>query len=86
LCKYEKIQVNEKIGYSRDPDTSASYCPFFLLKIGKTGANFLDANLIQVAPECHDIGGAYLSISQHFWLKCIFLAAIKECVKRDTRD
>jgi hypothetical protein len=63
LCKYKKIRMNEKIGYSRNPDTSASYCPFFLLKIGKTGANVLDANLIRVAPECHDTGGACLSVS-----------------------
>jgi hypothetical protein len=24
-CKYEKIWMNEKIDYSRDPDTTASY-------------------------------------------------------------
>jgi hypothetical protein len=46
-----------KIIYSRNPDTTASYCPFSLLKKGKMGTNFLDANLIQVAPECRDIGG-----------------------------
>jgi hypothetical protein len=40
-----------KIGYSCDPNTTASYCPFFLLKRRKIGANFLDANLIQVAPS-----------------------------------
>jgi hypothetical protein len=50
LCKYEKIRMNEKTGYSRDPDTTASYCFFFLWKIGKSGANFLDANLIRVSP------------------------------------
>jgi hypothetical protein len=28
---------------------------------GRTGTNFLDANLNRVVPECHDIGGlAYL--------------------------
>jgi hypothetical protein len=26
-------------------------------KKGKIGANFLDANLIQIDPECHDTGG-----------------------------
>jgi hypothetical protein len=46
-----------KTGYSCDPNTAASYYPFFLLKRRKIGANFLDANLIRVAPECHDIGG-----------------------------
>jgi hypothetical protein len=46
-----------KIGYSCDPDTPASYCPFFLLKKGKTSAIFLDANLICVAPECRDTSG-----------------------------
>jgi hypothetical protein len=46
-----------KIHYSHDPDVTFSYCPFFLSKKGKISANFLDANLIQVAPECRDIGG-----------------------------
>jgi hypothetical protein len=46
-----------KTGYSCDPNTTTSYCPFFLLKRRKVGANFLDANLIWVAPECRDIGG-----------------------------
>jgi hypothetical protein len=46
-----------KTGYSYDPNTTASYCPFFLLERWKIGANFLDANLIQVAPECCDTGG-----------------------------
>jgi hypothetical protein len=46
-----------KIGYSLDLDTTAYNCPFFLLKTGKTCANFLDANVIWVSPECHDIGG-----------------------------
>jgi hypothetical protein len=55
-----------KKGYLHDPETIASYCPFFLLKIGKTSANFLDAKLIWVAPEYHDTGGACLSISRHF--------------------
>jgi hypothetical protein len=50
-----------KIGYSSDPNITASDCPLFLLKRRKTGANFLDANLIWVAPECRDTGGlAYL--------------------------
>jgi hypothetical protein len=50
-----------KIGYRRDPDTTASYCPFLLLKKGKTGAIFLDANLIRVALECRNTGElAYL--------------------------
>jgi hypothetical protein len=39
-------------GYSCDPDITASYCPFFLLKEkGKHVQNFLDANLIRVGPE-----------------------------------
>jgi hypothetical protein len=46
-----------KTGYLCNPDTTASYCPFFLLIKGKTGANFLDTNLIQEAPECHDTRG-----------------------------
>jgi hypothetical protein len=63
LGKYEKIRMDEKTGYSRDPDTTASYCPFFLLKIGEICANFLDANLIRVAPECHGTGRACLYVS-----------------------
>jgi hypothetical protein len=63
LCKYEKIRTIEKTGYSHDPDTSASYCPFFFLKLGRRGVNFLDANLIRVAPECRNPGGACLSVS-----------------------
>jgi hypothetical protein len=31
-----------KLGYSCNPNTSATYCPFFLLKKEKIGANFLD--------------------------------------------
>jgi hypothetical protein len=46
-----------KTCYSHNPDTSASYYSFFLMKKGKIGAKVLDANLIWVAPECHDIGG-----------------------------
>jgi hypothetical protein len=47
-----------RTGYSCDPDTTASYCPFFLLKEkGKHVQNFLDVNLIRVAPECHDTCG-----------------------------
>jgi CRISPR/Cas system-associated endonuclease Cas3-HD len=45
-----------KTGYSYDPHTTASYCSFFLLKKGKQVQIFLDANLIRVAPECHDTG------------------------------
>jgi hypothetical protein len=86
LCKYKKVQINEKIGYSRDLDSSASYCLFFLLKIGKTCAIFLDANLIWVTPECCNTGGAYPFVAWHFWSKCILSATIKECVKRDARD
>jgi hypothetical protein len=56
LCKY-KGSGSMRIGYSCDPDTIAFYCPFFLLKEkGKQVQNFLDANLIQVAPECRDTG------------------------------
>jgi hypothetical protein len=40
-----------KTSYSCDPDITASYYPFFLLKKGKTGTNFLVANIIRVAPE-----------------------------------
>jgi hypothetical protein len=44
--------------YSCDPDTTTSYCPFFLLKEkGKHVQNLLDANLIRVAPKCSDTGG-----------------------------
>jgi cytochrome c-type biogenesis protein CcmH/NrfG len=25
LCKYKKVRMNEKPGYSHDPDTTASY-------------------------------------------------------------
>jgi hypothetical protein len=48
-----------RIGYSCDPDTIASYCPFFLSKEkGKQVQNFLlDANLFRVALECRDAGG-----------------------------
>jgi hypothetical protein len=51
-----------RICYSCDIDTMASYYPFFLLEEkGKQVQNFLDANLIWVAPKCHDTGGlAYL--------------------------
>jgi CRISPR/Cas system-associated endonuclease Cas3-HD len=45
-----------KTGYSYDPHTTVSYCSFFLLKKGKQVQIFLDANLIRVAPECHDTG------------------------------
>jgi hypothetical protein len=41
-----------KTSYSHNPDTTASFCPFSLLKKKeKICANFLDANLIQVAPK-----------------------------------
>jgi hypothetical protein len=44
-----------RIGYSCDPDTTASYCPFFLLnEKGKHVQKILDANLIWVAFECRD--------------------------------
>jgi hypothetical protein len=46
LCNYKKNPDESKTGYSRDPDTTAFYCPFFLLKIGQICAHFLDANLI----------------------------------------
>jgi hypothetical protein len=40
---------------------SRHYCPLLSLlsffKKGKIGAIFLDANLIWVAPECHNTGG-----------------------------
>jgi hypothetical protein len=77
-----------KAGYSRDPDTTASYSPFSVLKKGKIGANFLDANLIQVAPECQNTGWLASSqpISWHFWLKFILSEAIKDCMKKDARD
>jgi hypothetical protein len=46
-----------RTGYLCDPDTTASYCPFFLLKEkGWQVQIFLDVNLIWVAPECHDAG------------------------------
>jgi hypothetical protein len=40
-----------KIGYSCDLDTTASYCPFFLLKKGEKHVqiSWMDANLIRVA-------------------------------------
>jgi hypothetical protein len=63
LCQYEKIRVNEKIGYSCDLDTITFYFAFSVLKIGKIGPICLDTKLIQVAPRCHDTGGACLSIS-----------------------
>jgi hypothetical protein len=48
-----------KTGYSCDPNTTASYHLFFLLK--EIGAQFLGANLIWVVLECRDTGGlAYL--------------------------
>jgi hypothetical protein len=44
-----------RIGYSCDPDTTDSYCSFFLLKEkGKQVQKVLDANLIWVALECRD--------------------------------
>jgi hypothetical protein len=46
-----------KTGYSHDPDTTASYCPFVLLKKRKTGAKVLDDNLIWVASDYRDTGG-----------------------------
>jgi hypothetical protein len=66
--------------YSYNSDTTTSYCPFFLLKKGKTSVNFLDANLIQVNPECGP------PVSWHFWPKCVLSEVIKECVKKDARD
>jgi hypothetical protein len=47
---------------------------------------FFYANLIWVDLEGRDIGRACLSISQHFWPKCVLLEAIKEYVKKDARD
>jgi hypothetical protein len=44
-------------GYLCNPNTTVFYCPLFLLKRRKTGANFSEANLIWVAPERRDIGG-----------------------------
>jgi hypothetical protein len=41
-----------------DLDTTASYCPFILLKEkGKHVQFFLDANLIRIALECRDTSG-----------------------------
>jgi hypothetical protein len=51
-----------KTGNSCDPNTPASNCPFFLLKRRKIGAEFSDAHLIRVAPECRDIGGLLVCI------------------------
>jgi hypothetical protein len=44
------------------------------------GVNFLDANLIWVAPECHDIGGL-ADLSWYFCLKCTLSKVINECIK-----
>jgi hypothetical protein len=71
-----------KIGYSGDPDTTASYYRFFLLKKGKTGANILDANLIQVALECHNIGGLAYLYHGTCGQKCVLLEVINEYVKK----
>jgi hypothetical protein len=51
-----------RTGYLCDPDTTASYCLFFLLKEKRRQVQkFLDANLIRVAHECrHADGLAYL--------------------------
>jgi hypothetical protein len=75
-----------EIGYSCDPDTATSYCPFFLLKKWKTGANFLDTNLIRVAPECHDTGGLACLYHGTFGQKYVLLEVIKEYLKKDARD
>jgi hypothetical protein len=45
----------------------------------------LDANLIRVAPEHRDTGGACLSVSRCFWPKCILSEAIKEMRAKDAR-
>jgi hypothetical protein len=52
-----------KMDYSCDPDTTISYCLFFLLKNRRKQVQifWMDASLIRVAPECCDTGGlAYL--------------------------
>jgi hypothetical protein len=48
----------------------------------KTGANFLDANLIRVAPEHQDTGRLACLCHDAFGQKCILLKALKECVKK----
>jgi hypothetical protein len=57
---------------------------------GKTGAIFLDANLIWVAPECHDAGGLaclYCGTFGENVKKCELSKAIRECVRgKDVRD
>jgi hypothetical protein len=71
-----------KIDYSRDRDTIVSYRPFFLLKKGRIVANFLDANLIRVTPECRDTGRLACLYRGAFDQKCIFSEVLKECVKK----
>jgi hypothetical protein len=69
--------------YSRDLDTTASYCPFFLLKEkGKQVQKNLDANLIRVAPECHDTCGLAC-----LYRECVLSKVIRECIReKDVTD
>jgi hypothetical protein len=53
-------------------------------KKGKTSARiFLDANLIQVAPECRDTGGLACLYCGTFSQKCILSEVIKENLKEN---
>jgi hypothetical protein len=56
-CKYKRLG-QMKIGYSYDPDTTVSYCPFFLFakRRKRVQISWMDASLIRVAPEYHDTG------------------------------
>jgi hypothetical protein len=57
LCKYGAFG-SMRTSYLCNPDTTGSYCPFFVLKEkGKHVQSFLDANLIRVALKCRDTGG-----------------------------
>jgi hypothetical protein len=48
----------------------------------KTGASFLDANLIRVAPERRDAGWLACLYHDAFEQKCKLSEALKECVKK----
>jgi hypothetical protein len=49
----------------------------------KTGANFFDANLIQVAPERWDTGRLACLYRGTFDRICILSEVLKECVKKE---
>jgi hypothetical protein len=47
--------------------------------------DFLDANPIQVVPECHDTTSPCMFALWYYWPECILSKEIKECVRRERK-